>query len=77
MWTYSFYNNIVDAVYAMAHALDRCIKEKCEGKEFRNCKKAQPAPMNAELLRSIRDVSFVGLQGTQVCIIQYKHVTTN
>lgn len=56
----------VDAVYAMAHALHQNIKEKCGTVDFKQCDALMPAPFGADLLRSIRDVSFVGLQGTQV-----------
>lgn len=56
----------VDAVYAMAHALHQNIKEKCGTMDFRQCDELLPAPFGADLLRSIRDVSFVGMQGTQV-----------
>lgn len=56
----------VDAVYAMAHALHQNIKEKCGTMDFKQCDALLPAPFGADLLRSIRDVSFVGMQGTQV-----------
>lgn len=56
----------MDAVYAMAHALHKTIKENCGDVEFNQCDALQPAPTGAELLRAIRDVSFVGMQETQV-----------
>lgn len=62
----------VDAVYAMAHALHQNIKEKCGTMDFKQCDALLPAPFGADLLRSIRDVSFVGMQGTQVMSKQHQ-----
>lgn len=61
-----FLLTIVDAVFAMAHALHKNIKDVCGDIEFRQCDQLHPSPLGAELLRAIRDVSFVGMQGTQV-----------
>lgn len=58
----------VDAVYAMAHALHQNIKQKCGTMDFKECDALQPAPFGADLLRSIREASFVGMQGTQVIV---------
>lgn len=50
----------------MAHALHQNILQKCGTMDFKQCDALLPAPFGADLLRSIRDVSFVGMQGTQV-----------
>lgn len=60
---------IVDAVYAIAHALHQNIKERCGVKPFNLCDELQPSPFGYELLSFIRNVSFVGLQGTQVIFV--------
>lgn len=56
----------VDAVYAMAHALHKILKEHCNDAEFSQCDALQPGPVGADLLQAIREVSFIGMQGTQV-----------
>lgn len=67
-----YINHEVDAVYAMAHALHKTIKENCGDIGFNQCDALQPAPTGAELLRAIRDVSFVGMQETQVIWILFR-----
>ncbi|XP_022243239.1 metabotropic glutamate receptor 8-like isoform X2 [Limulus polyphemus] len=47
---------VIDAVYAMAHALHHMIKERCE--YFMGCEGMFPAPPGKELLEYIRNVSF-------------------
>lgn len=61
----------VDAVFAMAHALHRTIKEYCNDTEFSQCESFHSNMVGADLLRAIRDVSFIGMQGTQVRISKY------
>lgn len=61
----------VDAVFAMAHALHRTIKEYCNDTEFSQCESFHSNSVGADLLRAIRDVSFIGMQGTQVRISKY------
>lgn len=56
----------MDAVYAIAHALDQMIKDKCGPIPFRDCDAIQPGPSGAELLRYIHNVSFVGPQNTEI-----------
>lgn len=58
----------VDAVYAMAHALHKIIKEHCKDVDYTQCDALSSGPAGVDLLRSIRDVSFIGMQGTQVRI---------
>lgn len=57
---------LVDAVYAIAHAIDNMVKEKCKDIPFNDCEEIQPAPMGYELLKHIHNVSFVGRQNTSV-----------
>lgn len=64
MLFYSFF--LVDAVYAIAHAIDNMIKERCKEVPFHECEEIQPSPMGYELLRHIHNVSFVGRQNTSV-----------
>lgn len=60
---------VVDAVYAMAHAVHKTIKNYCDETEFSKCDAVQEqAPGGADLLRDIRNVSFIGMQGTQVIV---------
>lgn len=56
----------MDAVYAIAHAIDNMIKERCKDIPFHECEEIQPSPMGYELLRHIHNVSFVGRQNTSV-----------
>lgn len=60
--------NTVDAVYAMAYALHKIIKEQCNDIEFGKCSVMQAGTMGPDLLRAIREISFTGMQGTQVRI---------
>lgn len=62
--------SIADAVYAMAHALHNTINENCTNPELSKCNSDQSAPSGAELLKAIRNLSFSGMQGTQVIQIQ-------
>ncbi|GAB0098135.1 Metabotropic glutamate receptor [Sergentomyia squamirostris] len=55
---------VVDAVYAIAYALDNLIRDVCNDSVL--CPRIQPAPMGLQLLKYIHNVSFVGLQGTRV-----------
>lgn len=65
----SFYSVAVDAVYSMAHAIHKIMKENCKDLEFSQCDALQPGPAGPDLLRAIRDVNFIGMQGTQVRLI--------
>lgn len=53
-------------MYAIAHAIHNIIKDKCGETPFHECDDIQPAPLGAELLRYIHNVSFVGRQNTTV-----------
>ncbi|CAL4082358.1 unnamed protein product, partial [Meganyctiphanes norvegica] len=55
---------VVDAVYALAHALHNLIEDKCGFPEL--CDAVLPAPSGAEMLQYIRNVSFIGRQGREV-----------
>lgn len=61
----------VDAVYAMAHALHKTIKEHCKDIDFSQCDALESGPAGADLLRAIRDLNFIGMQGTQVSFHKY------
>lgn len=50
---------VVDAVYAMAHALTGLMQEQCEGLDPRKCTVPHP-PDGKQLLHYIRNVSFTG-----------------
>lgn len=52
----------------MAYAVDKIIKDKCGNTLFNDCELLQPAPMGPDLLKYIHNVSFTGLQGTEVSI---------
>lgn len=62
---FSFHSS-VDAVYVMAHAIHQNLKERCGDKEFVKCENWKPAPTGVDLLRLIREMSFIGMQGNQV-----------
>ncbi|XP_037087472.1 metabotropic glutamate receptor 6-like [Pollicipes pollicipes] len=55
---------VVDAVYALAHALHNMILAKCGS--IRLCDELRPVPAGQELLQYIRNVSFIGKQKRQV-----------
>ncbi|XP_076644174.1 metabotropic glutamate receptor 8 [Halictus rubicundus] len=60
---------VVDAVYAMAHGVHNLIEEECVngfGTIHSLCKKLRPAPDGHHLLQHIRNVSFIGRQGTEI-----------
>lgn len=48
---------VIDAVYAMAHALHNMINDTCRGRRF--CSEVNP-PDGSVLLQYIRNVSFIG-----------------
>ena len=48
----------MDAVYALAHALHNMLVARCGRVEL--CRAAQLAPDGQQLLRHIRNVSFIG-----------------
>lgn len=56
----------MDAVYAMAHAVHNIMNDHCPGKSFAECDYIQPAPLGLNLLRYIRNVSFIGPQNTHI-----------
>lgn len=55
---------VVDAVYAMAHALHTLIQDKCGNLTL--CDAVLPSPSGQEMLQYIRNVSFIGQQGREV-----------
>jgi len=52
---------VIDAVYAMAHALHNMINESCSGRQF--CSQVDP-PDGSLLLQYIRNASFIGQLST-------------
>lgn len=52
----------------MAFALHNILLEQCNGVEFSQCDVLQTGTWGPDLLRAIREVSFTGMQGTQVSI---------
>lgn len=62
----TLYCLLVDAVYAMAHAVHNIMNDYCPGKSFNDCDALQPAPLGDSLLRYIRNVSFIGPQNTHI-----------
>ncbi|XP_076681819.1 metabotropic glutamate receptor 8 isoform X2 [Andrena cerasifolii] len=60
---------VVDAVYAMAHGVHNLIDEECMnnlGTSHYLCENLRPAPDGQLLLQHIRNVSFIGRQGTEI-----------
>ncbi|XP_066584649.1 metabotropic glutamate receptor 7-like isoform X2 [Prorops nasuta] len=60
---------VVDAVYAMAHSLHNVIEDECvvtAGTSHHLCEALRPAPEGQRLLQQIRNVSFIGRQGTEI-----------
>ncbi|KAK0093697.1 hypothetical protein PV326_012905, partial [Microctonus aethiopoides] len=58
-----------DAVYAMAHAVHNIIDDECvKNRETVHhlCDKLAPAPSGPHLLHYIRNVTFIGRQGTEI-----------
>lgn len=64
--TYNIVTFPVDAVFAMAHALDKLYKDVCGGIPYHDCAEMNSASIGPRLLRSILEVSFVGRQGSLV-----------
>lgn len=56
---------VIDAVYAVAHALNDIIKSKC-GLNGGDCWQSLLPVAGAEMLRFIHNVSFKGPQGTEI-----------
>ncbi|KAF7989291.1 hypothetical protein HCN44_007965 [Aphidius gifuensis] len=60
---------VVDAVYAMAHAVHNFIDDECVGElgtMHYLCDTLKPAPPGQRLLQYIRNVTFTGRQGTEI-----------
>ena len=51
---------VVDAVYTMAHALDRLHRRRCRAHHRKGVCEAMKPIAGLELLHTIRDVSFIG-----------------
>lgn len=51
---------LVDAVYAMAHAVHRMITDVCAPDARELCDELKPAPSGRNLLKYIRNVNFIG-----------------
>ncbi|XP_013775002.1 metabotropic glutamate receptor 7-like [Limulus polyphemus] len=58
---------VIDAVYAMAHALDDMIRDQC-GNSRVLCKEILPIPHGSSLLQYIRNVSFQSLQNENIVV---------
>ncbi|KAB0799653.1 hypothetical protein PPYR_07533 [Photinus pyralis] len=56
----------VDAVYAAAHAIHNIIQDECGTDPFYFCDELKPAPLGPQLLKYLRNVSFIGRQGTEI-----------
>lgn len=53
----------------MAQALHKTIKDHCGDTDFNQCgASGEQALAGADLLKAIRNVSFTGMQGTQVIV---------
>lgn len=50
----------------MAHAVHNIMNDYCPGQSFNDCTPLQPAPLGDNLLRYIRNVSFIGPQNTHI-----------
>ncbi|KAL3289431.1 hypothetical protein HHI36_022856 [Cryptolaemus montrouzieri] len=61
-----FDDKCVDAVYAAAHAVHDIIIDVCGEQPFYLCDKLKPAPTGTQLLKYLRNVSFIGRQKTEV-----------
>lgn len=59
------FRSTVDAVYAMANAIHETMKRHCND-DFRHCNAFHTGLVGADLLASIRELSFVSLQGARV-----------
>ncbi|XP_043471687.1 metabotropic glutamate receptor 7-like isoform X1 [Leptopilina heterotoma] len=60
---------VVDAVYAMAHGIHNLIEDVCvetDESEHYLCDSLKPAPRGQQLLQYIRNVTFIGRQGTEI-----------
>ncbi|KAK5639566.1 hypothetical protein RI129_012058 [Pyrocoelia pectoralis] len=57
---------VVDAVYAAAHAIHNIIQDECGSDPFYFCEELKPAPLGPQLLKYLRNVSFIGRQGTEI-----------
>ena len=50
----------VDAVFAMAHAVHQMFRDVCGPDARELCAELSPAPQGKDLLKYIRNVSFIG-----------------
>ncbi|XP_058797774.1 metabotropic glutamate receptor 7-like isoform X2 [Phymastichus coffea] len=62
---------VVDAVYAMAHSVhnlinDECVNSGTSSGSHHLCDSLKPAPRGQQLLQYIRNVTFIGRQGTEI-----------
>ena len=59
---YSYINFLpsVDAVYAAAHAIHNMIVNECGTKPFHFCEALRPAPLGRQLLKFLKNISFIG-----------------
>ncbi|XP_014206489.1 metabotropic glutamate receptor 7-like [Copidosoma floridanum] len=57
---------VADAVYAMAHGVNNIIEDVCGHHNHYLCDSLRPAPGGQQLLQYIRNVTFVGRQGTEI-----------
>lgn len=57
---------VVDAVYAAAYGIHSLVKKECGNNPFYLCDKLKPAPGGMQLLKHLRNVSFIGRQKTEI-----------
>ncbi|KAL7288728.1 hypothetical protein TKK_0017453 [Trichogramma kaykai] len=57
---------VADAIYAMAHGVHNVIDDFCVGEVHHLCANLEPAPQGQRLLQYIRNLTFVGRQGTEI-----------
>ncbi|KAF5294721.1 hypothetical protein FQA39_LY00205 [Lamprigera yunnana] len=57
---------VVDAVYAAAHAIHNIIEDDCGSDPMHLCDEVKPAPLGPHVLKYLRNVSFIGRQGSEI-----------
>lgn len=52
---------LVDAVYAVSHAIHNLVADICGTDPFYFCDELKPAPLGPQVLKHIRNASFTGM----------------